>query len=103
MSDKVYIPRPEDTSDVVLPEGITAMTEELAEHIHNVWSRRRLDEEWHYGEIRDDVRKIHPCLKPYSFLSDEEKSYDRETALATLRLITKLGFDITPEQQKRKR
>ena len=35
-----------------------------------------------------------PCLVPYSELSEEEKEYDRKTAMETIKLIVKLGYRI---------
>jgi ryanodine receptor 2 len=49
---------------------------------------------WTYGKVRNDEQKKHPCLIPYEELPEEEKEYDRNTALETLKLITKSGFKI---------
>ena len=48
-----------------------------------------------FTQQRDDRQKTHPCLVPYEALPDEEKDYDRHTAIGTLKLIMKLGFQIT--------
>ena len=40
------------------------------------------------------ARKEHPCLIPYEELPEEERTYDRQTALETLKLIEHLGFEI---------
>lgn len=45
----------------------------------------------------DDVKwvaKTHPCLVPYEDLPEEEREYDRNTSVGTLKLIMKLGFTI---------
>ena len=39
--------------------------------------------------------KRHPCLVSYRELSDDEKLFDRNTSQETLKLILKLGFEIT--------
>lgn len=39
-----------------------------------------------YGEQRNDELKTHPCLLPYEELPEEEKEYDRNTSVETLRL-----------------
>ena len=49
---------------------------------------------WVWGPARDDAKKQHPCLVPYEELPEEEKDYDRHTALETLRLIRSMGFEI---------
>lgn len=38
--------------------------------------------------------RLTPCLVPYSELSDDEKEYDRKTALETLKVITAFGYKI---------
>ena len=90
----MYQPNPIDTSDIVLTPELLALTEEIAEQVHELWSRGRVEDGWTYGEYRDDIKKTTPCLLPYKDLPESEKSYDRETALGTLRLICKLGYTI---------
>lgn len=92
-----YVPQPVDTSDIQLPEELNALVEQMAKNVHDVWAQSRIEQGWTYGEERSDVLKQNPCLVPYEELSDEEKEYDRSTALETLKLISKLGFRITKE------
>ena len=89
-----YTPKPIDTSDIVLPDDLTALAEKLAKDVHEVWSQTRMEQGWTYGEERDDQQKKHPCLVPYEDLPESEKVYDRNTSQQTLRLIMKLGFKI---------
>lgn len=95
----MYQPNPIDTSDVVLSPELLELTEKIAEQVHEVWSLGRINTGWTYGEHRDDAARTTPCLVPYDQLSEEEKSFDRETALSTLRFIVKLGYTIakTPD------
>lgn len=90
----MYTPKPIDTSDVVLSNDIIELCEKLSENTHEVWSETRIKDGWTYGEQRDDTNKHHPCLVPYNELSEEEKEYDRNTSLQTLKLIVKLGYKI---------
>ena len=89
-----YVPQPMDTSDIQLPEELNVLVEQIAKNVHEVWAQSRISQGWTYGVERNDVLKQHPCLIPYEELSEEEKAYDRDTALGTLKLITKLGFQI---------
>lgn len=89
-----YIPRPINTSNVVLNDDIVKLTELLARHAHDVWAQRRIAEGWRYGSERDDAEKQHPDLVPYEELSESEKDYDRSTALQTLKAILALGYQI---------
>ena len=90
----MYQPHPKNVDDVVLPEDLVALTEQIAENVHEVWAASRVAEGWTYGPTRDDVRKQTPCLVPYADLTEEEKAYDRNTAMQTLKLIVSLGYDI---------
>ena len=91
----VYRPEPVDTSDVTVPEELMELVEEMSRNVHEVWARSRMDQGWTWGEQRDDERKKHPDLIPYDELTEEEKDYDRDTSLQTIKLILKLGFKIS--------
>lgn len=94
MSTKKYTPQPIDTADVELPEELKELVEEMSKNVHEVWAETRIKQGWKYGEQRNDELKTHPCLIPYEELSEEEKDYDRNTSIGTLKLILKLGFKI---------
>jgi ryanodine receptor 2 len=83
-----------DTSQVRLSQELLDLTELLARNTHEVWARQRLAEGWRYGPARNEARKEHPCLVPYEQLPENERDYDRNTALQTLKAITALGFRI---------
>lgn len=89
-----YTPMPLDISDVELSKDLLILTERLAKNIHEVWAKSRMDQGWTYGPTRDDARKKHPCLIPYEELPEEEKDYDRNTALGTLKFVIKQGFEV---------
>lgn len=95
MERKAYIPQPVDTSDVKLPEELVKLVEKMAENVHEVWAKARIEQGWTYGEVRNDDKKKHPCLIPYSELPEVEKEYDRNTSISTLKLILNLGFKIS--------
>ncbi|MBR6757590.1 MAG: Ryanodine receptor Ryr [Bacteroidaceae bacterium] len=92
---KNYQPNPIDTQGVELPEELLPLVEKMAENVHEVWAKTRIEQGWTYGEERNDVLKHHPCLIPYDELPEEERVYDRNTSIQTLKLILKLGFKIT--------
>lgn len=93
----MYTPKPIDTSNIVLPEELTELTEKIAENVHDVWAEGRIKQGWVYGKERNDERKENPCLVPYGELSESEKEYDRNTAMETVKLIISLGFKIVKE------
>lgn len=94
MRQNEYKPQPIATNDVVLPDSMMQLAEKLAKNVHEVWAQTRIEQGWTYGPQRNDAEKKHPCLVPYDELPEEEKEYDRNTSLETLRVITKLGFHI---------
>lgn len=94
---KKYVPNPVDTTDVKLPMELESLVEEMAKNVHEVWAQTRISQGWSFGEERNDATKKHPCLVPYEELSEEEKEYDRNTSIETIKLILKLGFKIIRE------
>ena len=83
-----------DTSAVKLPSEIDELTEKLAENAHDQWASQRISQGWTYGKDRNDAEKRHPDLVPYDELSDQEKDYDRTTAMESLKAIIALGYRI---------
>ena len=96
---KKYIPNPVDTEQIQLPKEVEYLVEEMEKNVHEVWSKTRIEQGWTYGEKRDDVLKQHPCLVPYEELPEEEKVYDRNSSVETLKLIMKLGFKISKDEK----
>ena len=83
---------------VGLSKNLKLLVEQMARNVHEVWAESRISQGWVYGEQRDDEKKTHPCLVPYEKLPEEEKEYDRNTAISTLKFIMKLGYKITKEE-----
>ena len=92
---KEYRPSPIDLSEVELPKDISSLVELIAKNVHDVWAKQRIEEGWVYDETKDSIKKTTPCLVPYEELPEEEKEYDRKTAMETLKLVVKLGYKIT--------
>ena len=91
---KSYIPHPLDASKVIIPAGLVEISEELAKNTHEIWAKQRIAEGWKYGGKRNDELKEHPCLVPYEELPENEKEYDRNTAMETIRFILSRGYEI---------
>ena len=89
-----YFPKPLDISNVILPESLEELTESLSKNVHEVWAAGRIAAGWKYGPERDDIKKEHPCLIPYEELTEEEKDYDRATAISTVKYIISQGYSI---------
>lgn len=89
-----YRPEPADTSAVHITPEIADLTELLARNTHENWAHQRIANGWRWGPKRDDERREHPCLVAYDELPEEEKAFDRRTALETIRLLLALGYRI---------
>jgi hypothetical protein len=68
--------------------------EVLAEAEHNGWMEQKFDEGYRYGAIRDDAKKIHPALVPYSALSEEDKDKDRNAVGEYPEIVKMAGYKI---------
>lgn len=100
MKDSLYTPHPIDTSDIELSEDLKQLVELLAHNVHDTWAQSRLKEGWTWGPILDGEHKHHPCLVEYDKLPESEKDYDRNTSIATLKTILKLGWTIENQPTK---
>lgn len=95
-----YNPAPLDVTSVELPPALHEVSELIARNVHEVWASERLREGWTYGSERNDSLKTHPCLVPYDELPEEEKNYDRNTAMNTIKVLKLLGFSIRKEEKE---
>lgn len=95
MDNNQYIPKPIDTTDVELPDEVMQLVEKLARNVHENWAAGRFKEGWTYGPFLDEGLKHHPCLVEYDDLPENEKEYDRTTAMETLKAIVELGCIFT--------
>lgn len=89
-----YLANPIDTSKIKLDESILELAELLAKNTHDVWALGKIKEGWTYGPKIDSNLKQHPSLIEYEELSEEQKDYDRNTSLETLKVLIALGFEI---------
>lgn len=99
MKTNNYTPTPVDTSGIELPAELMKLAELMAQNVHEVWSKQRMEEGWSYGPARNDQLKQHPCLVPYNQLPESEKEYDRHTALETLKTLSALGWKIVKTEK----
>jgi len=85
-----------DTRNIKIPEELLQLTERVAANVHHRWVQERLAEGWRSGPRRNEETRETPLLVPYAELSEQEKGYDRITALETVKSILALGFSIIP-------
>ena len=56
-----YVPQPMDTSDILLPDELNGLIEQMAKNVHEVWAQSRIEQGWTYGKERNDALKHHPA------------------------------------------
>ncbi|CAH0484985.1 unnamed protein product [Peronospora farinosa] len=95
-----YVPKPIPTDDVKVPPHLRSVIELLAENTHEVWAQMRMEQGWKFGPRRDDAKREHNGLVPYIYLNQDEKQMDRNTAMQTVKLILRLGFNFTHKDQR---
>lgn len=100
MNNNTYNPCPVNLDSIELPTSLDDLIEQIAENVHDVWAKSRMDEGWTYGPERNDEKKTHPCLVPYNQLPEIEKDYDRNTAINSIKLVIKLGYRIIQKNNK---
>ena len=93
----VYDPQPIEVDDTELDADLTELGEAIAENAHEIWAQKRKAEGWSWGPERSDTLLQTPDMTPYSCLSEEEKEYDRQMAMQTLKLVRKIGYRIVKE------
>jgi class 3 adenylate cyclase len=89
---KNYVPRPLDTSRIHVSAEMFRLVDLFAENAHEIWAQERMSEGWHYGALRDEAARKHPCLIPYRDLPASEQDLNRKTALETIKTLISLGF-----------
>ncbi|TSL04189.1 Ryanodine receptor 2 [Bagarius yarrelli] len=94
LSQAAFTPIPVDTSQIVLPPHLERIREKLAENIHELWVMNKIELGWTYGAVRDDNKRQHPCLVEFSKLPEQERSYNLQMSLETLKTLLALGCHV---------
>ncbi|HEY5486518.1 MAG TPA: RyR domain-containing protein [Candidatus Limnocylindrales bacterium] len=51
--------------------------EQLAIREHERWLSHKLKTGWQFGDVRDDVKRLHPCIGSWEELPEDERDKDR--------------------------
>lgn len=89
-----YKPNPIDTSTIQLPNDILEDAQTLAKNTHEMWAKGKLSDGYTFGLETSEEKKTHKNLVPYEALSPEDKAYDINTSLETIKVLLKLGYTI---------
>ncbi|XP_039525300.1 ryanodine receptor 3 isoform X4 [Pimephales promelas] len=95
MSQASFIPKPVDTSQIVMPPHLEKVRDRLAENIHELWGANKIELGWSYGKrIREDNKRQHPCLVDFSKLPETERNYNLQMSTETLKTLLALGCHV---------
>uniref|UniRef100_A0A3B3TF51 Ryanodine receptor 1 n=1 Tax=Paramormyrops kingsleyae TaxID=1676925 RepID=A0A3B3TF51_9TELE len=100
LSHTAFTPCPVDTVQIVLPPHLERIREKLAENSHELWAVTRIEQGWTYGAIRDDNKKLHPCLVDFHSLPEPEKNYNLQMSGETLKTLLALGCHVGMGDEK---
>lgn len=81
-------------SEKEIREHLAHHMERLAEAEHDGWMNQRRRNGWSWGKTRDDARKVHPLLVPYTELSEKEKKKDRSAVSLFPDMVALAGYRI---------
>ncbi|KAL1784292.1 ryanodine receptor 2 [Sigmodon hispidus] len=94
LTQAAFTPVPVDTSQIVLPPHLERIREKLAENIHELWVMNKIELGWQYGPVRDDNKRQHPCLVEFCKLPEQERNYNLQMSLETLKTLLALGCHV---------
>ncbi|XP_060131529.1 ryanodine receptor 1 isoform X2 [Zootoca vivipara] len=100
LSHTSFTPYPVDTIQIVLPPHLERIREKLAENIHELWALTRIEQGWTYGPIRDDNKRLHPCLLDFHSLPEPERNYNLQMSGETLKTLLALGCHVGMADEK---
>lgn len=69
--------------------------EEMSALEHASWVQHHRDHGWLHGPVRNDDRKIHPAMLPWSQLDEDNRNRTRDTVRAALSTLEGLGYRST--------
>ncbi|OCT66306.1 hypothetical protein XELAEV_18042564mg [Xenopus laevis] len=100
LSHTSFVPYPVDTVQIVLPPHLERIREKLAENVHELWALTRIEQGWTYGTVRDDNKRLHPCLLDFHSLPEAERNYNLLMSGETLKTLLALGCHVGMADEK---
>lgn len=95
-----YNPQPVDTGRIKLNQNYDVTINRFAEHFHDCWAIKKIDQGWVFGTNYDDERKTHPKLKPYHLLDEESKSKYMSPIKENLKVMLYWGWSLEQDQAR---
>ncbi|RXN33037.1 ryanodine receptor 2-like protein [Labeo rohita] len=86
---------------VEYPPQLEQIKERLAENLHELWIIDKIEQGWTYGPVKDESKKVHPCLVEFSKLPDQERIHNLQSSENILRYELWNGYKPAPVDQSR--
>ena len=83
-----------ESDPVVLNDFTPSEIERMAELEHGRWNIERLRNGWRYSKTRDDLKRLHHYLIPWSELPEDIKTFDREAVRAFPTILAKVRLEV---------
>ena len=83
----------DDAVDGRIPEPVV---DARAVDEHERWTAEKTAAGWAYGPERDDVRRLHPDLRPWGDLSEADREKDRAAIRAIPVILADFGLHVVP-------
>ena len=89
-----YVLRQDSPGDVptVMIDPADPRVELLARREHERWVAHKLKTGWRYGDRCDDVKKLHPSIRPWEELPESEREKDRVPVLRLPEIVAAAGM-----------
>ncbi|GAB9465211.1 hypothetical protein Gpo141_00002627 [Globisporangium polare] len=91
---------PLTTDHIALCWEMMMLVDLLAENSHEVWADGYVKSGWRFGDSFDATEKLHPSLKPYMALDEQEKNLSREAVTSVLKACICLGYRVSCSRRK---
>jgi hypothetical protein len=79
-----------DAAAVLGPDDVEA----VAQLLHERWVEERVAGEWSSGARRDDERRVHPDLVPWSELPEKRRQIDRDLVRSLPEALREVGWTL---------
>ncbi|XP_065188366.1 ryanodine receptor 3-like isoform X2 [Sycon ciliatum] len=93
-SNETFMPQPTDTSNVELTDDLEECVEVFSAHCHDTWAMRKFAHGYHYGPERDVEKRLHPLLRPYKDLSENDKELSRNPCKTEIQAMIAWGWSL---------
>ena len=97
-TSNMYVPHAcvgnlDNMTDASMAHALHELIDDIAEHLHESWSRQLMDDGWRFGQYNKEL-KFHHGLIPYAYLSAPEKEMNTAGVKTLFEALLVLGFSI---------